>query len=630
MADTPSPRLLPKPLRQLIHKGRCVAFVGAGFSMPCGMPNWTQLLRRLHQHARDTVESWSPKLADSQAAIDRDDLPTAAGLLKEILAAEEISSFMRDQFSRQKCMDRPTHSDPARLRMQARIDALIRTPLAGVITTNFDDLIPATAFEWVLSGDEAHLGFVLARGERFLVRLHSSGWHTQLVLTRDDYVQAYLNGGRIKTIHPFLNTVMMAFNTIFIGCSLEPSILNLRRKLHKIFKKHLPVAYALLPDTPANRNRSIELLSDYDIRSILYELEPTENPDHIGVDRFLDEMAAARDPTENLLTPSAGSAEPSSATTLPTASAPDEVAPASSSNPDLPAKILLPSELKTRKTVVELDLIGYSTISASLEENVDVTTVAQVNAQIQGFVDCGLEAVGATRETAVMVTTGDGAILVFEEPATAHDFAAAVQQVTAKHNRTRQTALSKRVFRIGAATGEIMMIPRPGGGFDIAGTTIAYAVRLEAKARPGELLVDLATYENLRPEQRALYGPKRTVAGKRDEQLPAHGCLLDPEAESHASFTPREMRANRPPATEAAKPAADRRREIIERFKTIRERQQCMELTFLLAIPVGQRPPETMGLDDTKSHILQWASDADRQQSLLEELRRMTESSEPS
>lgn len=66
-----------------------------------------------------------------------------------------------------------------------------------------------------------------------------------------------------------------------------------------------------------------------------------------------------------------------------------------------------------KKTVIELDLKGYSDIARELEEHFSAEVVMQFNEQIQTFVDAGLKATETRREEAVMATTGDGAILVF-------------------------------------------------------------------------------------------------------------------------------------------------------------------------------------------------------------------------
>lgn len=178
-----------------------------------------------------------------------------------------------------------------------------------------------------------------------------------------------------------------------------------------------------------------------------------------------------------------------------------------------------------KKTVVELDLVGYSTICDNFEQGLDVNSAAQLNKQLQSFVDAGLDTIDASREQHVMETTGDGAILVFETAADAHRFAEAVHEATREHNWTRQRPLAKRVFRIGAASGDIVMQPKPGGGFEIAGMTIARAVRLEAKAQPGGLLVDVATFVSLDADQKERYGPKQMVganATKSSKHMPVN------------------------------------------------------------------------------------------------------------
>lgn len=187
------------------------------------------------------------------------------------------------------------------------------------------------------------------------------------------------------------------------------------------------------------------------------------------------------------------------------------------------------------KTVVELDLVGYSTICANFEQGLDVNSVAQLNGQIQAFVDAGLAAVNAVRRERVMQTTGDGAIVVFDSGSEAHKFAQAVNDATRAHNRSRQQHLAKRVFRMGAASGDIVM-QEIGSGYEIAGMTIARAARLEAKAQPGGILVDQQTFEALSDEQKQRYASKEIVAGKRDEEFDAYACQLNPDGPKDSAY----------------------------------------------------------------------------------------------
>jgi hypothetical protein len=112
------------------------------------------------------------------------------------------------------------------------------------------------------------------------------------------------------------------------------------------------------------------------------------------------------------------------------------------------------SSQKVQKTVLELDLAGYSDIALVLEENLDVEAVKIFQEQIQQFVDVGLRAVGLQRGLTVIGTAGDNAILIFDDPETMHRFAL-VQNETENRNSSKQIELAKRWFRMGAATGTL-------------------------------------------------------------------------------------------------------------------------------------------------------------------------------
>ncbi|MBV9555115.1 MAG: hypothetical protein JO032_20240 [Alphaproteobacteria bacterium] len=179
----------------------------------------------------------------------------------------------------------------------------------------------------------------------------------------------------------------------------------------------------------------------------------------------------------------------------------------------------------TTKTVLEMDLVAYSDVARMIEENLDVVAVKTFEDQVQSFVDTGLAAVGLSRDEAVLGTAGDNAILLFDDPAVMHGFAEAVQNSTLHYNETKTTALAKRWFRMGAATGIVLMIPEKRR---IVGSTIARAVRLESAANKGQLLVDPATYEALPDELKRLYGDEEVVKGKRQERFHARRCTLVP------------------------------------------------------------------------------------------------------
>lgn len=277
-----------------------------------------------------------------------------------------------------------------------------------------------------------------------------------------------------------------------------------------------------------------------------------------------------------------------------------------------------------QKTVVELDLVGYSTISDNVEQGFDVQSVAQLNAQIQGFIQTGLDAVQLPRASTVMQETGDGAILFFDVPEAAYRFALAVQKAMDAHNAPRSQPLAKRVFRIGAATGEVDMQAKASGGFDIAGTTIARAVRLEAKAEPGGFLVDEATYKLLPDDLQRAFGDSKIVTGKRDEAFKAYPAQLSLKGPHDAAY----FIALKQEAQEQARNLTysfgrDKRKEVLHRLDALKT-PQYSRLIFLLAIPIKQRPSDNLDTETKLNKIHEWAEENDQLDDLLEILRELT------
>lgn len=166
------------------------------------------------------------------------------------------------------------------------------------------------------------------------------------------------------------------------------------------------------------------------------------------------------------------------------------------------------------KTVIELDMRGYSDIARQRElDYKSPLAVAELNQEIQQFVDVGLQAVNLDREDVVKAVNGDNAVIVFDNPMQAHLFAEAVHKCTEEYNTHQQGLLAQRWFRIGCATGEL----HEENG-KIAGIVIANAYRLEAKANPGEFLIDCHTYKHLKESlDHDPYLAPETVEGKRDE-----------------------------------------------------------------------------------------------------------------
>ena len=219
------------------------------------------------------------------------------------------------------------------------------------------------------------------------------------------------------------------------------------------------------------------------------------------------------------------------------------------------------------KTVVELDLVGFSDRARLLEDELGAEIVFVFQEQIQRFVSVGLLAAGVEPGDTVLAETGDGALLLFADAAAAHHFAQGVHDACSEHNAGRASRDAERWFRIGAATGDVAERERDGKK-EVAGTAIARAVRFETAGTPGHFLVDAATYEALPPELRELYGPEEEVPGKREERFRGRRCVM----------TEVDVDAAEPPA-----PAT--RLEVMQQLNALRAADLCQVIAALEAGP---------------------------------------------
>ena len=167
------------------------------------------------------------------------------------------------------------------------------------------------------------------------------------------------------------------------------------------------------------------------------------------------------------------------------------------------------------RTIVELDLVGYSQVARQLQEHLDSAAVRRLNRQVQEFVDRGLDRVRLKRKDVVVNTAGDNAVRLLADAELAHHFAVAVHRATEAHNATRTLPSAHRWFRIGIATGKVSK--RHGRA---AGLPFIDAVRLETLGDGGHVLIDDTTYRALPDDLRSLYaGPQRVTDSKGQVHL---------------------------------------------------------------------------------------------------------------
>ena len=277
---------LSDQLSEVLRRRKAVAYVGAGFSMACGMPNWVGLLNRIVDAVKESETGRSLGREALRKAIEIGDLPLAASLARKSVSCSELNSIVQDTFGNEtlaKCDGR------SHMRMSNRLSNLVNGRWAGIITTNYDCLIETAIAQqdlpYVRADNSLRFGSLLFHAGRrpFFCKLHGSLDGQLPVLTTEDYERVYLRQNQVRH---FLHSIMMQYTIVFIGCSLTDVVVELRRDLMVEYGGLLPDAFALLPMNEVNELKSDWLREASGIRSILYN---SEN-DHFAVDKMLKEF----------------------------------------------------------------------------------------------------------------------------------------------------------------------------------------------------------------------------------------------------------------------------------------------------------------------------------------------------
>jgi hypothetical protein len=87
----------------------------------------------------------------------------------------------------------------------------------------------------------------------YFTKLHGSIALGGVVLTGEEYNETYLQTPKMDK---FLCSLMMTSSIVFIGCSLEDYVVQLRRVLTAQFSGHIPLSYAILPASEKNIRRA--------------------------------------------------------------------------------------------------------------------------------------------------------------------------------------------------------------------------------------------------------------------------------------------------------------------------------------------------------------------------------------
>lgn len=240
---------------------RCVLFVGAGISRPAGYPGWGELMRTVVDGTAEQLGEGAGR-AELEALLAQGKFAEVADQCRTLLGRTYFGRLLRSVLARDVAPPEATHR------------AIVETPYACVVTTNFDTLLEDAFARWSDFGvpkaptgmELAQHGTLLLDGAFFILKAHGTIHDDDsMVFTSEDY-------RRITHANPAFQAVMssllLTHAVLFVGYSLgDPNFRLLLDSQLSTFGTDAPPRYALMENVGATerailrRTAGIEVIS---------------------------------------------------------------------------------------------------------------------------------------------------------------------------------------------------------------------------------------------------------------------------------------------------------------------------------------------------------------------------------
>lgn len=297
---------VPAELIDAIVHGRCVAFVGAGFSIPT-VPPWNDLLRALVK----AVPAPAPLKADLSEWLGGSSLTSREyeAIAQAIESLQDRSAFARTLRSvlRPDGVSRELHAD-----QKNRTAWLLGTPLRAILTTNFDEVLEGDA----VPSPEAY-GRILAAPPRAwtAAEFWSGGalqppptikLHGTVARMDEDIVFSTLSYRTLlhekAGYKSFLRAVFATHTVLFLGFSFTDEYINeLRSEILSMIgleAKNRGRDFAVVDTRKMPRLMRRHMEEHEGLHLLSYE--SNDEDQHSGFDRWLEAIHDATNPHQTL------------------------------------------------------------------------------------------------------------------------------------------------------------------------------------------------------------------------------------------------------------------------------------------------------------------------------------------
>lgn len=233
MRIKPEGKLIYDETRRIIRKAkadnRLVIFVGAGVSMDCGMPSWSQAVKQIASRLPLTYKDASC------------DLLKIPQFYYNFRGKKEYTQLMREVF---------LYEQPLKTTLLHR--KIIECQAETIITTNYDHLIEQA------SEENAEIRYVISKDSdlpyrntlRELIKMHGDFENDNFVLKEDDYLQ-YSNNFRL--IETYIKSLIGSKVVLLVGYSLnDPDVKQIFTWTKDVLKDDFQRAYLILSGKEKN------------------------------------------------------------------------------------------------------------------------------------------------------------------------------------------------------------------------------------------------------------------------------------------------------------------------------------------------------------------------------------------
>ena len=257
--ETTTSSIVPDGLINDMRAGNVVVFLGAGFTLPAGLPTWIGLLKQLKNKATTLRPPVSEELDRLITRGSSECLDQAAQILEDECGKEFFNSAIAE-------IMQPV--DPLPELMAERLRILRELPVKGIITTNVDCVVPGCISNFEPEAAEIRSQLLRAPPKTFqehilqcgdpknvvpvpVLQIHGSvNSKEKMVFTRKAYRQ--LIHGSESFMH-FIRSVIAQYTVLYLGFSFgdyylndtRSSVLNMLHGDRAASGLPAPIAYAI-------------------------------------------------------------------------------------------------------------------------------------------------------------------------------------------------------------------------------------------------------------------------------------------------------------------------------------------------------------------------------------------------